>query len=697
MPNFSKIFFPQSVAVVGASTKQGRVGNDILKNLIRAGFGGKIYPINPRAKELLGLKCYPNLKAVKGKIDLMIIAVPAKIVLEVLKQGGDLGVPGAIIISSGFKEVGEVILEEKIKDVCRQKNITLIGPNCLGLINPVAKLNASFAAATPLAGKIAFISQSGALCTAMIDLAESLNLGFSKFISIGNKAMIEEIALLNYLANDKETEIIALYTEQLSNSFDFLQVARRLAQKNKPLIILKGGRSEAGAGASASHTGALAGNNQAYLALFKQANVIVVDKISELFNYLQILTYNKFKPFKKLAILSNAGGPAVLAVDSLKNNDLSLASFGADSFKKLAENLPFNASLGNPIDILGDAGADRYQLGLAVLAKDKNVEAVLTIFSPQSMSEAMATAKAIVNFKKTNQALAAVFMGEKLSKASLNYLRQKGVAAFSFPEEAIKALSVFSTWLKQRASVEINFKRFNNVQTRLVKNLINQAKEAERSSLREDQAFKVLTAYKIATVKNVFVNDFKQAIKKSQAFKDNLVLKIVSPDILHKSEVGGVKLDIIKAEIRPVYNNLLKQVKAQRPAAAVEGVLITEMIKQDRVEMIIGAVKDPTLGPVVMVGFGGIYVEIIQDKAFGVHPLSLAGAKKMINSLQMLEILEGARGKAVFDKEAVAQTLLKVMQLMHDFPELQAIDINPLVVFKKGQGVMALDARILID
>lgn len=698
MLNFSKVFNPKSIAVVGASTIEGKLGNDILKNLINSGFKGKIYPINPKSNKIYDYKCYPNLKAVKDRIDLMIIAVPAKFVLEILKQGGDLSIEAAIVISAGFKEIGDVLLEEKIKDVCRQKNITLIGPNCLGVINPKAKLNASFAANYPLAGKIAFISQSGALCTSIIDLANSFNLGFSKFISIGNKAMVDEVDLLNYLANDKETEIIAIYTEQLNDSLNFLKVSQLLSQKNKPLIILKGGQSEAGASASASHTGALVGNNNAYLALFNQANVILVNKVSELFNCLQILNFNNFKPFNNLAILTNAGGPGVLAVDSLDKEDLSLASFSLNTSQKLAKSLPNNASLGNPVDILGDAQSDRYRLALDILAKDKKIDSLLCIFTPQSMSEGKETAKAIYDFKKNNnKPLVAVFMGQSLVSDSVSYLRSFKIATYLFPEQAVKSLSIMAKWLKNRSLVNIESKRIAKVNTSLVKKIIDETRNKKRNFLREDKAFLVLSAYDISVVKNFFVNNIKEATEKANLFKNNLVLKISSVDILHKSDVGGIKLDLAKSEIRPVFANLLKQVKAKKPEANIEGVLLTEMIKKERVEMIIGAVRDISLGPVVMVGMGGIYVEIIQDKAFGVWPLSLNQARKMINSLKMVKILDGARGKDSFDKEAVASSVLKVMQLMNDFPEIQAIDINPLVVFKKGQGVKAIDARIILN
>jgi acetate---CoA ligase (ADP-forming) len=697
MKNFSKIFKPKSIAVVGASSKAGRVGNDILKNLIQSGFSGKIYPVNPKVDSLMGLKCYPSLKSINEEIDLMIIAVPAKIVLEIVEEGGKLDIPGAIIISSGFKEVGNLILEEKIKEICLKRNITLIGPNCLGVINPHHQLNASFVANFPKMGNIAFISQSGALCTAMIDLAKHYNLGFSKFISIGNKACVSEIELLEYLANDEETEIIAIYTEQLVNAHAFISIAKLLSLKNKALIVIKGGKSEEGLSASASHTGALAGDNNAYEALFNQANVIVAHKISELFDYLQIIKNNNLDNFNKLAIVTNAGGPGVLAVDTLKNSKLLLASLSADSLEILSKNLPFSASLGNPIDILGDANASRYKLVLDVLANDKKVDSVLFIFTPQSMSEIKETAQSLVNFKRCGKKISAVFMGQDLTSDTRNYLRLSNIASYSFPETAVQSLVVFSKWLKRRRSVKTENKVIRNVNKNLVASIINDAKDKELGALREDQSFQILSAYNISVVKNYFLKEKSQGLNQLNKFKNNLVLKIVSKDILHKTEVKGIKLNVAKLDFSSSYDNLIKTVKKNRHDAEISGVLLTEMIANDNMEMIVGAIRDPLLGPLIMVGFGGIYVEILEDKAFGVEPFNKQIALKMINSLKTVKILNGARGKDAYDKEAIADCLLKVRQLMSDFPEILELDINPLAVFKKGLGVKALDARILIN
>ncbi len=697
MKNFSKIFNPKSIAVVGASTRLGTVGNDILKNLIISGFTGDIYPVNPKVNTLMNLKCYPDLKSINKKIDLMIIAVPAKIVLEIIKEGGNLNIPGAIIISSGFKEVGNFVLEEKIRKLCLQKNITLIGPNCLGVINPKHQLNATFSANFPKQGNIAFISQSGALCTAMIDLAKHYNLGFSKFISIGNKACVSEVELLEYLANDNETEIIALYTEQLANSNAFISVAKLLSLKNKALIIIKGGKSEEGLSASASHTGALAGDNKAYEALFRQANVIVVNQISEMFDYLQIVKNNNLDNFNKLAIVTNAGGPGVLAVDTLGDTKLSLASLSADSLELLSNKLPFSASLGNPIDILGDANASRYKLVFDILSTDKKVDSVLSIFTPQSMSELKETASAIIDFKKSGKKIAAVFMGQDLTSSTRDYLRINNIASYSFPETAVKALVVFSRWLSRRRSVKSENKIIKNVDKTVVQSIIKEAQQKGITALREDQAFKILSAYNISIVKNYFLSDKSQGINYLHKFRNRLALKIVSKDILHKTEVKGVKLNIAKEDFSSSYDNLIKTVKNNRKDAEISGVLLTEMISNDNFEMIIGAIRDPLLGPLIMVGFGGIYVEIIEDKAFGVEPFNKQIALKMINSLKTVKILNGARGKEAYDKESIADCLLKVRQLMSDFPDILELDINPLVVFKKDQGYKALDARIIIN
>lgn len=696
MFNYTKLFKPKSIALVGASTKKSSVGRDILRNLIEANFKGKIFPVNPKTKQLMGLKCYSNLDEIKEKIDLVIIVIPAKSVLDILKQAAKLKIKAAIIISSGFKEVGEIMLEEEIKKICWQNDITLIGPNCLGIINPIHNLNASFAATSCKKGNIAFISQSGALCTSIIDSAKALNLGFSKFISLGNKAVVKESDLLNYFAHDKNTDIVAIYSEDLSNSVDFLKACQLMAKNYKPIIILKGARSNAGAGASASHTGALAGDDNLYQALFRQGNVIVANTTNQLFDYLQIFSHNKIKSINNLAILTNAGGPGVLAVDSLDEDIIKLASFKNKTFSSLAKNLPNSASLGNPVDILGDAKSDRYRKTLEILASDKKIDSLLFIFTPQSMSEMLESAKALVDHKNSFKIIIAVFMGYEISKEAKDYLRSSNIATFSFPEDAVKALVGFSAWQKNLKNISLKSEISSNNNVNLVRKIIDKNIRDNSEILREDEAFSVLSAYNIKTVKNFFVKEKSELNNFKDQFKGDLVLKISSSDIIHKTEAKGIELNVKPNLLNLKYDKLISRVKKNRPDADISGVLLTEMIKDDNLEMIIGSFRDQALGPALMLGFGGVYVEVFKDKTFALNPLSINEAKRMLDSLKITKILDGIRGKEAYDKEAIITSLIKLNQLMLDFPEISEVDINPLLVFKKNKGIKAVDARIII-
>lgn len=697
MLNLNKVFNPRSIALIGASGREGSVGHDLLKNLITSGFAGKIFPVNPKYNKLLNLKCYASLADIKESVDLMIVAVPAKIVPSVLGQGGSLKIPAAIVISAGFKEVGNLTLEEEITKIAKLYKINLLGPNCLGVLNPVIKLNASFSATDAQAGQIAFISQSGALCTAFIDAAKSLNLGFSKFISVGNKAVIDEADLLNYLVTDKFTKIIALYVEQLARPKKFLEACQRLAKAGKPVVILKGGRTQIGAGASASHTGALAGNDEIYQALFRQGQIIRAKNINELLDYLQVLNNNLDLSVNKLAIVTNAGGPGVLAADMASVNHLNLASFSLNTSSLLANSLPANASLGNPIDILGDAPAERYRLTLNILAKDKHTDSVLVILSPQSMSDIKLSAQAILSFKKeTKKTVVAVLMGEELVAKFRDYLRQQGIAVFDFPEPAVKALTALHQWSNHQSFPSLQIPNFSDVRNTPVNSIIKQVIGRGDSHLLETEALKVLAAYNLPVLRYRFVNNLSAAKLAASNFKDKVALKIVSPDILHKTEVGGVILSVAKKDIPLAYKKLIKQVKKNKPEADISGVLISEMITGQLTELIIGAVRDPALGPAVMIGLGGIYVEILADRVFGVDPLSRAAASKMLTHLKSSKILQAYRGRPLADQEKIVDCLLRVLLIMREHPEIKEIDINPLMVFAQDQGVKIADARIIL-
>ena len=699
MPNLDFVFKPSSVAIVGASTKIGSVGNDIVKNLSQ-GFAGSVYPVNPKAEELYGLKCYPSLTTIGAKVDLMVIVVPAAIVPTVLEEGGALGIKGAIIISAGFKEMGNVKLEKTVEDICVKYDIALIGPNCLGIINPSLKLNASFAAFSPTVGNVAFISQSGALCTAILDCATSMGIGFSKFISVGNKAVLDEAAILDYLERDDDTDVVAMYAEQLAEPERLMAKIKDMSHDAKPtpVVVLKSGKTSAGAGASASHTGALAGNDAAYAALFRQSGIIRANTSEELFDYIKVFSANKVKSAARLAIITNAGGPGVLAIDATVAAGLSVAVLDESTKEALALALPKEANIHNPIDVLGDAKADRFEAAISAALSDSNVDAAVVILTPQSMTEVAATAQVIIKARdKYQKPITAAFMGQELVAPGLEILKDNKIAAYSYPESAIKSLSVLEKFYQDAQSEIEEFPELNDVDKDAVTKIFAHAKENGIHAFPEATALAVLEAYKLPVLVSRIAHSREEAETIAKEIGKTMVLKIVSQDILHKSDAGGIMLHINPEEAGAKFEELMTRVAANRPEAKLEGVLLVEMITEPGVELILGSIQDPSLGDAIMLGLGGTFVEIIKDVVFGLNPLTRSDVSRMINSLKSKKILEGARGAKPSDKEAVIDCVLRLAKLLKDFPEIKEMDINPLFVLEAGKGAKVLDARIVIE
>ncbi len=699
MPNLDLVFKPKSVAIVGASTKEGSVGNAIVKNLSQ-GFAGSVYPVNPKAEELYGLKCYPSLTAIGTPVDLMVIVVPAAIVSTILEEGGTLGIKGAIIISAGFKEAGNIELEKSVKDICVKYDIALIGPNCLGIINPSLSLNASFAAFSPSVGNVAFISQSGALCTAILDCATTMGIGFSKFISVGNKAVLDETDILHYLENDEDTDVVAMYAEQLAEPEKLMAKIKEMSHDEKPtpVVVLKSGKTSAGAGASASHTGALAGNDAAYAALFRQSGIIRANTSEELFDYIKIFSFNKIKSAARLAIITNAGGPGVLAIDSTVENGLTVATLSEATKTVLKASLPGEANTHNPIDVLGDARADRFQTAITAVLSDENVDAAIIILTPQSTTEITETANEIVAARnKYNKPIVAAFMGQELVAPGLEILKNNRVAAYSYPESAIKSLSVLEKFYQDTQSELEAAIEFTDVDRETVTKIFAQSRAEGVLSFPEARALAILEAYKLPVLVSRVAHTREEAETIAKEIGKLMVFKIVSPEILHKSDAGGIIMHVAPDEAGVKFDELMTRVSVNRPEAHLEGVLLVEMILDKGTELILGSVQDPSLGDAIMLGLGGIYVEIIKDVVFGLNPLTRADASRMLNSLKSKKVLEGARGNKPADKEAIIECLLRLAQLLRDFPEIKEMDINPLFVLEEGKGAKVMDARIVIE
>lgn len=699
--NLDSVFYPKSIAIVGASTRPGHVGNDVVKNLVQQGFQGKIFPVNPKTDELFGLRCFPNLTAIGQTVELAIIAVPALSVPAVLEECGALKVRGAIVISAGFKEAGNAELEAQIASICLKHGIALIGPNCLGAINPEIQMNASFAMVMPHPGSVAFISQSGALCTAVLDRANKIGIGFSKFVSVGNKAVVNELALFKYLQSDPQTKAIALYVEQLADAHRLIAAAKAITQSHKdpkPILVLKAGKSAAGASASASHTGALAGNDDAYDALFRQSGILRVRGIAELFDLIQAFGNNVLPQGRRVAIITNAGGPGVLTTDAVVEQGMTLAKLEPKTIEALKAALPPAAGTSNPVDVLGDAKADRYEAALRLVSQDPNVDSLVVILTPQSMTEFEATAAAVVaTHEASDKPIMVSFMGDSTVKASIAVLRKGGVASFSFPEKAVESLRRlcdFREW-NQAKDVEVPF--YSDVDHEAVAQIFEKAKVAGKTSFPEAEALEILSHYRFPLLKRQVAHDADEASRIGKSIGKPMAMKIVSQDILHKTDAGGISLNVSPAEAGAAYEAMVKRVSAKLPKAKIEGVLLMEMAPQGGLELILGANRDPQFGSLIMYGMGGIYVEALKDVTFGLAPLTLHDAKAMMGLVRCKALYPGIRGGAPLDQEKVLETLGRLSQLLTDFPQIKELDINPLLMLPTGEGARVLDARILID
>jgi acetyltransferase len=561
-------------------------------------------------------------------------------------------------------------------------------------------MNASFARIMPKRGPIGFFSQSGALCVAVLDYAEKLGIGFSKFVSIGNKAQVGELEMLRYFLDDPETRVIAMYVEDLTHPHEIIEVIEKARRegKAKPVIALKAGRTSVGASASASHTGALAGEDVLYGALFSQAGIIRAEKVSELFDYAKVFSCNSSPKGNRLGIVTNAGGPGVLATDEASLQGLTVNALSQNTRLSLAEFLPKAANTHNPVDVVGDADAVRYEKALRIVAADPDIDMILAILTHQTMTEVEKTAQAIIRTKsESHKPIVACFMGGMSVEQGVSLLHEAEVATIEYPEEAAAAIArlpSYGEYLKRGGSEVFAFQDTNK---EAVKTILSRVHESGRKALSEKEATSVFAAYGFPTLWMKFAKDRAEAEAIAAEFGKPVVMKIVSPDILHKSDAGGVRVNIEPSHVGEEYDRMMEAVRAKKPEARIEGVLLEEMISTEGLEIILGGKRDPSLGGVVMVGFGGIYVEVLKDVAFGLAPITEHDARRMVDSLKARKIFDGIRGQEPSDVEALIQMLGRLSALVSDFPEIAEIDINPLKMFKAGEGVRVLDARIILS
>ncbi|WP_292484168.1 acetate--CoA ligase alpha subunit [Methanohalobium sp.] len=690
-----KMFNADSVAVIGASRTEGKVGNSVLKNLVND-FDGDIVPINPNSEEIMGLKCYPDILDVPDNIDLAVIVIPARFVPETIDKCGRAGVKSVIVISAGFKEAGieGAKLERESVETARKYGIRMLGPNCLGLIDTTSNLNASFASFMAHKGNIGLMSQSGAICTSTLDWADKNRVGFSKFISLGNKADLSENDFLQELCNDDSTAVIAAYLEGVKNGHEFIDIARRVTGV-KPVVMVKSGRTSAGSRAVSSHTGTLAGSDEAYNAAFRQSGIIRADSLQEMLDYIRAFSSQPVPKGRNMAILTNAGGFGILTADACYNEGLSLASFDESTIRTLRENLPPNSNLYNPVDLLGDAGSDLYAFAIDVLLEDPHVDGIIILTSPQAMTEVDKVAEIVADKVKTSiKPILCSFVGGTQVSEGEKILNDYSIPNYPFPERAVASMRALSTYNNIRKQSYTKPPEIT-ADKKTVKSVIDEASQSKRLSLGLE-SLDILRAYDIPTVKTKIVKNLKEAIKACKQIGYPVVMKIVSPDISHKTDVGGVRLNLKNADdVERAYHTMMADVYRYMPDADITGVQVQEMVSGGK-EVIIGMNQDVQFGPLLMFGMGGIYVELLKDVSFNVAPINRDEAKHMISSIKTYPILAGIRGEKPYDINSVADTLIKISQLVNDFPQILELDINPLIVLPDNQGCVAMDLRLTL-
>jgi acetyltransferase len=699
-----KIFNPRSVAIIGASDEEGTVGYALMKNFTEHVFEGKIYPVNIRKTEIHGLKTYQTIEQIPEPVDLAVIATPAKTVPDMVEQCGKAGIKGVIIISAGFKEIGPEgkALEEKIQEIKKKYGLRIIGPNCLGVIRPNIHLNATFIGKMPKPGNIAFISQSGALGSAILDWAIHENIGFSNFVSIGSMIDVDFGDLIDYFGTDPKTRSILMYIEGLTDARKFMSAARHFA-RTKPIIVVKTGKYAESAKAAASHTGSLTGEDVIYDAAFKRAGIVRVEEIEDLFNCAEVLGTQPLPKGPNLAIITNAGGPGVMATDALIAQGGKLAQLSQKTMGTLNNILPHYWSRGNPIDILGDAKADRYKAVVEACLNDENVDGLLIIFTAQAVAEPVEIAKSIIELCKSrgyqSKTILTSFMGYGAVEEANHIFNQNNIPTYPTPEQAIKT---YHYMYQYKRNLELLYETPEELPVDVVPPkrslmvIMRNVATENREILNEAEAKALLEYYNFPVVKTRIAKTEDEAATIACQLRYPVVLKILSPQIVHKTEAGGVALDIkSENEVRETFNRLIEKAKEYNSNAEIQGVTVQPMIKKQGYELIIGAKTDPLFGPVILFGMGGIGVELFKDFAIGIPPLNQTLARRMMEETKVCQLLKGYRNNPPANIKLLEEILVRFSQMLVDFPQLKEVDINPLFINEKE--ACAIDARIVID
>jgi len=695
MSSVKPFFEPRGVAIIGASDHPDKLSHGILKNMLQYGYTGGVYPVNPKSSEILGKTCYPEIASVPDPVDLAVVILPAPAIPAVLDDCGKKGIKAVTVISGGFKEVGEKgkELEKQILEIIRKYDMRMIGPNCVGTFNLVTGMNTTFIKGLPARGGIGFVSQSGAVCGGIVDHVLGKGVGFSHFLSLGNEADVTETDMMEYLAEDADTSVIAIYAEGIRDGRRFIDTAKKVT-RIKPVLILKAGRSEEGARAVSSHTGSLAGSHAAYQAAFQQSGVIEVRTAADLLNAALALDWLRLPKGSRAAIITNAGGPAALASDSLSEYGIQLAQVSADTQAKLQANLNPAAQVSNPIDMLGGATELEYGHALDYVLADEGVDMVLAVLVPQALIDPVKVAKAFVDSaRKSEKPVLACMMGSFSVQEARTLLHENHLPMLDYPEQTGVVFGALRQYAQIREAAETNIK-FDVVKDAEKARILMEA--ATTNVWGEHDTRPLLAVYGISLVAGELAADLNAARAAAGRLGYPVVMKVASEDVLHKSDFGALAVNIRDdQELESAYQRILQNVKGHAPQARIAGVLVEKMAPKGQ-EAIIGMKRDAGFGPLMMFGMGGVFVELFKDVAFRVAPLTYADAQALLADTKAYKLLSGWRGGENYDLEAIIQNILRLSELAVDFPQIQEIEINPLLVLPKGQGALALDCRMIL-
>ncbi len=697
--NLNRIFNPRHVAVVGASEKAGTIGNALMRNLIDSGFSGTVLPVNPKYKTIRGQACVESVSTLETGVDLAIIATPINSVVDIVSECVEKKIGGAVIISAGGKETGEAgrEIEEKVRRIAYDGGLRIVGPNCMGIVRPLVGLNASFASEMPVAGNLAFVSQSGAICTAILDLALKERIGFSHFVSIGSMLDVDFGDMIDYLGNAPSAKSILMYIESLTNFRKFMSAARSVSRL-KPIIVLKSGRSPAGAKAAASHTGAMAGEDAVYDAAFKRAGIVRVDTIEELFDCAELMSKQPRPSGPRLAILTNGGGPGVMATDTLARYGQEPALLDDQTLQALDSFLPPFWSRGNPIDILGDASAERFGRALEACFNSKNIDGVLVILAPQALTDPISVAEALAAaMQERRYPVFACWMGGKSIVKAVEILNEAGIPTYDSPERAVRAflyMVEYARNLEMLLEIPPKTTRHMAFDQEKARTLI--AAAPVREFMPETDAKELLLAYGLPVIRTEAAATEAQASRIGREMGYPLVMKLHSPDITHKTDAGGVRLDLrCDADVREAYDRIISSARGYKPEARIEGVTIQPYFANPDFEILMGAKRDPSFGPVILFGMGGIYTEVLKDRALGLPPMNRLLARRLMQQTKAYSLLQGFRNRPAADMERLEEMIIRLSQLLIDCPEIAELDMNPVLI--KDGNPFAVDARILVS